>query len=95
MPEVRFRVRWPDDRTQVCYSPSTVIKTVFAAGGAYSLAEFLARSADGLGRAGQRVREVHGFACTRASDQLQNLRATASAYADLADPKVTVEGFDD
>jgi uncharacterized repeat protein (TIGR04042 family) len=95
MPEVRFRVRWPDGRVEVCYSPSTVIKEVFAAGHAYGLAEFLARSEDGLGRASERVREVHGFRCANASRQLQTLRDTASAYAGLSDPEVTVEGFED
>jgi uncharacterized repeat protein (TIGR04042 family) len=95
MPEVRFRVRWPDGRAQLCYSPSTVIKAVFAAGETYSLAAFLARAEDGLRRASERVREVHGFACARSSAQLQTLRETASAYAGLPDPKVTVEGFED
>jgi uncharacterized repeat protein (TIGR04042 family) len=95
MPEVRFRVRWPDGRVEVCYSPSTVIKDVFAAGETYGLAAFLARSEEGLRRASERVREVHGFACARSSAQLRTLRESASAYAGLPDPKVTVEGFED
>ena len=32
MPEMRFRIRWPDGSTESCYSPSLVIKDYFAAG---------------------------------------------------------------
>jgi len=94
MPEVRFRVRWPDQRVEVCYSPSTAIKSVFTPGHAYALADFLARSETGLARAGERVREVYGFACSSAADQLAQIRQTAAAYADLPDAQVTVEAFE-
>lgn len=94
MPDVRFRVRWPDDQVEVCYSPSTVIKEVLAPGETYSLADFLARSEDGLNRASERVREVYGFACSSANDQLLKIRETAAAFADRPDAQVTVEAFE-
>jgi uncharacterized repeat protein (TIGR04042 family) len=94
MPEVRFRIRWPDDRLEICYSPSTAIKTVFEPGRAYPLADFLARSEEGLNRASERVRQVYGFACSSAHAQLLSLRETAARYADLPDAHVTVEAFE-
>jgi uncharacterized repeat protein (TIGR04042 family) len=94
MPEVHFRVRWPDDQVEVCYSPSTVIKQVLAAGETYGLADFLARSEDGLTRASERVREVHGFPCSNAAAQLGRIRRTAATFADRPEARVTVEAFD-
>ena len=41
MPEVHFRVRWPDGGLDTCYSPSTVIKDFFVVGQPYPLDEFL------------------------------------------------------
>ena len=32
MPELHFRVRWPDDSELRCYSPSLVIRDYFAPG---------------------------------------------------------------
>ncbi len=94
MPEVRFRVRWPDDRVKTCYSPSTAIKAVFEPGTAYSLADFLARSEQGLNQASERVRQVYGFACSSAQDQLNAIRKAAAAFEGLPDAKVTVEAFE-
>jgi uncharacterized repeat protein (TIGR04042 family) len=94
MPEVRFHVRWPDDRSEACYSPSSAIKQVFAAGERYRLSDFMARAEAGLTRASERVREVHGHPCSRAAAQLQRLRATATTFADHSDAHVTVERID-
>ena len=47
---------------------------MFEPGCAYPLAEFLVRSEEGLNRASERVRQVHGFACSSAHDQLLSLR---------------------
>ena len=49
MPEMRFRIRWPDGISESCYSPSLVIKDYFAAGTDYALTDFLARSRTALG----------------------------------------------
>ena len=48
MPEMRFRIRWPDGSSESCYSPSLVIKDYFAVGTDYALADFLARLVDGV-----------------------------------------------
>ncbi len=94
MPEVRFRVRWPDDRVESLYSPSTAIKAVFEPGTAYSLADFLARSEQGLNQASERVRQVYGYACSSAQDQLAAIRETAVTFEGRPDATVTVEAFE-
>jgi uncharacterized repeat protein (TIGR04042 family) len=40
MPEMRFNVRWPDERIEACYSPSLVVKDHFVAGATYALDDF-------------------------------------------------------
>ena len=44
MPERFVVVRWPDGRTQRCYSPSTVVEDYFSVGDTYTVAEFVERS---------------------------------------------------
>ncbi len=48
MPEVRFRVRLPDDTELDCYSPSRVIKDFLEPGRRYALGDFMARSREAL-----------------------------------------------
>jgi uncharacterized repeat protein (TIGR04042 family) len=67
---------------------------VFEPGCAYPLGDFLTRSEEGLNLASERVRQVYGFACSSAYDQLLSLRETAAQYADLPDAHVTVEAFE-
>ena len=89
MPEMYFRVRWPDGEVQRCYSPSTVVQEFFTSGTAYPLADFVARSREALGIASERVREKYGFSCTGVSDQLAEIERTAARYPPSA--VVTVE----
>ena len=91
MPEVHFRVRWPDGSVETCYSPSTVIENFFVAGEAYSLADFLARSRAGLQAASERVRAVYGSGCSRAMAQLAAIESRADAQTSEA--AVVVETF--
>ena len=56
MPEMRFRIRWPDGTPETCYSPSLVIKDYFAVGTDYALVDFLARSRTALSIASDRVK---------------------------------------
>ena len=63
MPEMRFRIAWPDGSTESCYSPSLVIKDYFAAGQTYPLTDFLSRSRTALTIASERVRAKYGFPC--------------------------------
>jgi uncharacterized repeat protein (TIGR04042 family) len=93
MPEMYFDVRWPDDTTQRCYSPSTVIEDYLTAGQQYDVADFVARSRTALTVAGERVREKFGFFCTGASGQLEQIEETVRLRAFPPGGKVTVEAL--
>ncbi|WP_439658282.1 MSMEG_0570 family nitrogen starvation response protein [Lentzea sp. HUAS TT2] len=93
MPEVVFRVRWPDDSVNRCYSPSTVIEEYFRVDGSYRLTEFVALSRKALTEASERVREIHGFGCAQAEAQLAGIERKAAGFADQQ-AEVVVEGFE-
>lgn len=95
MPEMMFRVRWPDGKTEDCYSPSLVIKDYFSPGETYALADFLERARTALGIASERVKAKYGFACAHAMSQLAEIEATACNFSATTDPKVRVEAFND
>ena len=48
MPEMTFRVRWPDGSETSCYSPSLVVHDHLVTGAEYPLAEFVDRSTTAL-----------------------------------------------
>ncbi|PQP19229.1 MSMEG_0570 family nitrogen starvation response protein [Rhodococcus opacus] len=73
MPEMTFTVRWPDGRTQSCYSPSLVMHDHLVAGEDYTVAEFLTRTTTALTEASERVRAKFGMYCTSASEQMREL----------------------
>jgi putative flavoprotein involved in K+ transport len=77
MPSVEFTLCWPDGAVQRCSSPSRAIEQVLVQGGAYPVAELVRRCRAGLERASERVREVRGFACTAAAEQLAEIEARA------------------
>lgn len=93
MPEMRYRLRWPDGSEMDCYSPSTIIQDCFIAGGEYALPDFLRRIREATAIASKRVRARHGHACVRAADQLVEIEARAAAFATPAGAVVTVVGF--
>jgi len=95
VPEMTFRVRWPDGTNEACYSPSLVVKEFFVPGARYPLDDFVARSRAALGIASERVLEKYGFACSRALKQLARIEEGARAYAALADATVLIEGFEE
>ena len=95
MPEMRFRIRWPDGTPETCYSPSLVIKDYFAVGTDYALADFLARSRTALAIASDRVKARYGMACSRAMAQLARIETAAGAFTDVPDARVAVDGFDE
>jgi uncharacterized repeat protein (TIGR04042 family) len=95
MPEMRFRIRWPDGRSETCYSPSLVIKDYFAVGANYPLADFLVRSRTALGIASERVKAKYGMPCSRALAQLARIETAAGAFTDVPDARVAVDGFDE
>lgn len=95
MPEMRFHIRWPDGSRECCYSPSLVVKEYLALGQNYPLADFLVRSRTALIIASDRVKARYGFACPRATAQLARIETHASHFAEVADPSVIVESFEE
>jgi uncharacterized repeat protein (TIGR04042 family) len=95
MPEMRFRVSWPDGTCETCYSPSLVIKDYFTVGQSYALAEFLARSRTALGIASERVRAKYGHPCGRALAQLAHIEAVSERFAGAPHAHVAVDAFED
>lgn len=80
MPEMTFEVRWPDDSTQRCYSPSMVMHDYLSTGADYTVAEFLDLSSRALAEASDRVRAKYGFECASAADTTSRIRNTANQF---------------
>jgi len=95
MPEMRFRIRWPDGVVENCYSPSLVIKDYFVPGDSYGLADFLTRSRTALTIASDRVEARYGMPCSRALGQLARIEAAAGRFTSTPDARVAVEAFDE
>jgi uncharacterized repeat protein (TIGR04042 family) len=95
MPEMRFRIRWPDGQEEQCYSPSLVVKDYFVPGETYTLEDFLERSRTALRIASDRVKAKFGFACSRALAQLARIEAAGQHYAARTDAAVRVESFEE
>jgi uncharacterized repeat protein (TIGR04042 family) len=93
MPEMHFSVRWPDNSTSDCYSPSLVIKDYLEVGQSYSVPDFVERSRTALNIASERVREKYGYACSSAMDQLSQIERTADRFNAADGAQVVVEGF--
>ncbi|QDZ40679.1 MSMEG_0570 family nitrogen starvation response protein [Euhalothece natronophila Z-M001] len=89
MPEVHFEIAWPDGSTEVCYSPSAVIKKYFQVGESYSLEDFVARCSEALNSGSERVKAKYGRPCGLALGQLEQIEAKAKTYQD--DPSQTVQ----
>jgi uncharacterized repeat protein (TIGR04042 family) len=90
MPEVWFKVEWPDGSANVCYSPSTVIERYFAKGQRYTMRSFLETARPALGEASQRVEAKFGFRCSSADDQLAEIEEIARRIGIEAPGEVTV-----
>jgi len=95
MPEVHFRVRWPDRSASRCYSPSRTIKEFLGAGQSYPVTEFVAISRAALERGSERVRRKYGFGCGHAAMQIAIIESFAKRFADQPDAQVTIEAFED
>jgi len=93
MPEMRFRVRWPDDSITLCYSPSLIIKDYFVLQQAYPLDRFVADSREALNIASERVHKKFGFYCTSAMHQLEEIERIAARFEGQKDAVVRVEEF--
>lgn len=94
MPEINFKIQWPDGKQAVCYSPSLVVKDYFEVGQTYTVSEFLARSRESLNIASDRVQAKYGFPCSRALGQIRQIEAAAKPYLEQPDDLVTVLEFE-
>ncbi|TDU32759.1 putative repeat protein (TIGR04042 family) [Panacagrimonas perspica] len=94
MPEVHFRVRWPDDSVMHAYSPSSTIKDALRLGHPYPVAEFVAQSRAALEHASDRVAQRYGFGCGHAAAQIREIERVAQGF-NGASQTVIVEAFED
>ncbi|MBO1359794.1 MSMEG_0570 family nitrogen starvation response protein [Acetobacter sacchari] len=93
MPEMIFRVRWPDGKETDCYSPSLVIRDHFEPGEDYPIHEFLEKADVALTEASERVRVRYGFPCSRALGQLHAIRQAGAPFLNLPDAQVRILSF--
>jgi len=94
MPEVHYRLRWPDGHISRCYSPSSTIQTSLPAGSEYPLAEFLPRLRAALEYASERVRQKYGHGCAHAAIQIASIEQTAGRYRQDASAMVQVIDYE-
>lgn len=80
MPEMRFVVRWPDEKVSSCYSPSQVVRDYLTEGESYAIEDFVERCRTSLTIASERVKQKYGFYCTAASSQLAEIEAIARTF---------------
>jgi uncharacterized repeat protein (TIGR04042 family) len=95
MPEMHFRVRWPDNTELRCYSPSLVIRDYFAPGQTVPLSAFMLQVSEALNIASERVRAKYGFVCSSALGQLHQLEDYADRFDGRADAQVHIIEFEE
>ncbi len=93
MPEINFKIQWPDGKQEMCYSPSLVVKDYFEPGQSYTVTDFLTRSRESLTIASDRVQAKYGFPCSRALGQIRQIEAAAKPYLEKPDEAVKVIEF--
>ncbi|MEL7068590.1 MAG: MSMEG_0570 family nitrogen starvation response protein [Cyanobacteria bacterium J06634_6] len=94
MPEINFKIKWPNGREETCYSPSLIVKEYFQPGETYTIQDFLGRSRESLQIASDRVHEKYGFPCSRALGQIRRLETAAQPYLDDPEGQVTFLQFE-
>ena len=94
MPEINFKIQWPDGKQDICYSPSLVVKKYFEPGKRYTVTDFVARTRESLTIASERVQAKFGFPCSRAIGQLRHIETTAKRYDASPEEKVTFLEFE-
>ena len=80
MPEVLFKIKWPDGKIEDCYSPSTIIFDYLKEGESYNLKDFIERSSNALNLASERVMKKYGFRCTSAENQISKILVSAKSF---------------
>jgi uncharacterized repeat protein (TIGR04042 family) len=93
MPEMWFKVRWPDGESETCYSPSLVVRDYLREGETYPLDDFLTRTREALLIASDRVKLKFGRPCRLALEQLASIERSSARFADDSDAQVTCERF--
>jgi len=93
MPEMHYRLRWPDDEETECYSPSLVIRDFFETGVDYALEDFLRRLREATAIAAERVRVKYGFPCSRALAQLRVIESHALRFKDQPQARIVMLSF--
>jgi uncharacterized repeat protein (TIGR04042 family) len=93
VPEMRFRIAWPDGSEEDCYSPSLVVCEHLAEGTRYALADFMARARTALTIASARVAAKYGHSCALALGQLARLERSARRFGDDPGAEVTCLAF--
>jgi uncharacterized repeat protein (TIGR04042 family) len=93
MPEIRFKIEWPNGQQELCYSPSLVVKKYFTPGSDYELNDFVERSRTALHIASDRVKEKFGMPCGLALGQLAQIEAIAAQFSDRPDARVRLLEF--
>ncbi len=91
MPEMRFKIQWPDGTEELCYSPSLVIKDYFTPDQSYPLDEFVARSRTALTIASDRVKAKYGMPCGLALNQLSQIERRADQFQQKAAVSLAVK----
>ena len=94
MPEMRFKIRWPDGTDESCYSPSLVMREHLTPGASYALEDFRSRARTALEIASERVRARYGHACSLALGQLARIEGRCEEFRSRADALVDVVSFE-
>ena len=93
MPETRFKIQWPDGSQDICYSPSSIVKSYFEIDRDYELADFVDRARTALNTASDRVRAKYGKPCGLAIGQLAEIEANAIQFTSQSGSIVRVIEF--
>ena len=93
MPEIHFRIQWPDGSQATCYSPSLIVKDYFTPNQAYDLDDFVQRSRTALNIASDRVQAKYGRPCGLALGQLQEIETKAVQYSNIPQAQVQILQF--
>lgn len=93
MPEMFFKIRWPDATESDNYSPSLVILDYFAPGDDLDIAEFLEKIRAAMTIASERVKAKYGFACSRAHGTLTTIENRAKPFIAAPNARIKILEF--
>jgi uncharacterized repeat protein (TIGR04042 family) len=94
MPEMYFRVRWPDATLTQCYSPSSTITEALKLNHPYRVDEFVSVARQALKHGSDRVRQRYGFGCGQALQQIETIEQRAAQFAGTPNAYIIVEEFE-